>query len=86
MLCFPFFVRILHNHTHTHTHSKLAGFNLQYDDEELHANVTKWNVMSLRVSKTMNRRHKDIKTVEDFWRALLLRMPFQERFRSYFKE
>eukprot|EP00754_Rhynchopus_humris_P014791 Rhum_TRINITY_DN14409_c20_g1::Rhum_TRINITY_DN14409_c20_g1_i1::g.88457::m.88457/K15175/CDC73; parafibromin len=66
--------------------SKLAGFNLQYDDEELHSNVTKWNVMSLRVSKTMNRRHKDIKTVEDFWRALLLRMPFQERFRSYFKE
>eukprot|EP00755_Sulcionema_specki_P013347 Sspe_Gene.53772::Locus_29693_Transcript_1_1_Confidence_1.000_Length_1656::g.53772::m.53772/K15175/CDC73; parafibromin len=64
--------------------SRIAGFHVEYEDEQLHPNVTKWNLHILRVSKNMNRRHKDIKTVEDFWRALLKRMPFIRAFRPYF--
>ncbi|KAJ9464381.1 Protein CDC73-like protein [Diplonema papillatum] len=66
--------------------SKIAGFHLQYDDEMLPDNITKWNVMLLRVSRHMNRRHNDIKTVEDFWRALLKKMPFMNKFRRYFRD
>ncbi|TKR72904.1 hypothetical protein L596_020288 [Steinernema carpocapsae] len=48
--------------------SHVAAFHLKYDEQKLDANVAKWSVTVLSLSKT--KRHLDRPTLNKFWKAL----------------
>uniref|UniRef100_A0A914CWQ4 Parafibromin n=1 Tax=Acrobeloides nanus TaxID=290746 RepID=A0A914CWQ4_9BILA len=48
--------------------SKICAFHLKYDDQKLDANVAKWNVNILQLSK--NKRHLDKAVLPKFWQSL----------------